>query len=82
MRIRLSIWTSRSTSVAYEILKVGRGGVGVLKIDTDKGGNGDKKQSMVTSQYFIVRKVGLHGISYNCVKKAKCMPCSHEYIYN
>ena len=48
-------------------------------MDTQKGANCGKIQSMGTSHYFIARQVSLIGVSDYCVKK-KLMPCSHEYI--
>ena len=58
-----------------------RGEVGGVHRDTHKGCNGGKIQAMVTSHYFIVRKVVLLGVSYNCGKITKHMTCPHAYIY-
>ena len=61
-------------------MKISKGGVWIHRYK-HKGCIVVKIKYMVTSHYFIIRKVALIGVSDHCVRKIKRIPFPHEYIY-
>ena len=65
-RIRLGVWTNISTSIAYETLYRGGGG---LHRDPHKWVGSGKIKVMGSYNYFVVRQISFLGISDHCVEK-------------